>query len=50
MYDVWLNEEHSWHMLGCASAGTFFILWLLVNLLAPWIRCVLHGMNKVHKA
>jgi len=23
---------------------------LLVNQLAPWIRCVFHGNNKVHRA
>jgi len=37
-------------MLGCASAGKFYFLSLLVNQLAPWIRCVFHGNNKVHIA
>jgi len=27
-------------MLGCGSAGKFNFLSLLVNQLAPWIRCV----------
>ena len=37
-------------MLGCGSAGMFYFLSLLVNQLAPWIRCVFHGNNKVHRA
>jgi len=37
-------------MLGCGSAGKFNFLSLLVNQLAPWIRCVFHGNNKVHRA
>jgi len=37
-------------MLGCGSAGKFNYLSLLVNQLAPWIRCVFHGNNKVHRA
>jgi len=37
-------------MLGSGSAGKFHFLSLLVNQLAPWIRCVFHGKNKVHKA
>ena len=37
-------------MLGCGSAGKFYFLSLLVNQLGPWIRCVPHGNNKVHKA
>jgi len=37
-------------MLGCGSAGIFYFLSLLVNQLAPWIRCVFHGNNKVHRA
>ena len=37
-------------MLGCGSAGKFYFLSLLVNQLAPWIRCVFHGSNKVHRA
>jgi len=37
-------------MLGCGSAGKFYFLSLLVNQLARWIRCVLHGNNKVHRA
>jgi len=37
-------------MLGCGSAGKFYFLSLLVNQLAPWIRCALHGNNKVHRA
>ena len=37
-------------MLGCGSAGKFHFLSLLVNQLAPWIRCVFHGNNKVHRA
>jgi len=37
-------------MLGCGSAGKFYFLSLLVNQLAPWIRCVFHGNNKVHRA
>jgi len=36
-------------MLGCGSAGNFYFLSLLVNQLAPWIRCVFHGNNKVHR-
>jgi len=37
-------------MLGCGSAGKFYFLSLLVNQLAPWIRCVFHGNNKANKA
>ena len=37
-------------MLGCGSAGKFYFLSLNVNELAPWIRCVFHGSNKVHRA
>jgi len=37
-------------MLGCSSAGKLYFLSLLVNQLAPWIRCVCHGNNKVHRA
>jgi len=37
-------------MLGCGSAGKFYFLSLLVNQLAPWIQCVFHGNNKVHRA
>ena len=37
-------------MLGCGSAGKFYFLSLLVNQLPPWIRCVFHGNNKVHRA
>jgi len=37
-------------MLGFGSAGKFSFLSLLVNQLAPWIRCVFHGNNKVHRA
>jgi len=39
-------------MLGCGSAGkfNFLSLGLLVNQLAPWIRCVFHGNNKVYRA
>jgi len=37
-------------MLGCGSAGKFYFLSLLVNQLAPWIRCICHGNNKVHRA
>jgi len=48
--NVWLNKYYSWHMLGCCSAGKFYFLSLLVNQLAPWIRCVFHGNNKVHRA
>jgi len=48
--NVWLNDCHSWHMLGCSSAGKFYFLSLLVNQLAPWIRCVSHGNNKAHRA
>jgi len=47
---VWLNKWHSWHMLGCGSEGKFYFLSLLVNQLTPWIRCVFHGNNKVHRA
>jgi len=36
-------------MLGCGSAGKFYLLSLHVNQLAPWIRCVFHGNNKVHR-
>ena len=37
-------------MLGSGSAGKFNFSLLLVNQLAPWIRCVCRGNNKVHKA
>jgi len=37
-------------MLGSGSAGKFYFLSLLVNQLAPWIRFVCHGNNKVHRA
>ena len=37
-------------MLGCGSAGTFYFLSLLMNQLAPWMRCVFHGNNKVYRA
>jgi len=37
-------------MLGCDSAGKFYFLSLHVDQLAPWIRCVFHGNNKVHRA
>jgi len=40
-------------MLGCGSAGKFYflsLLHLLVNQLAPWIGCVFHDNNKVHRA
>jgi len=37
-------------MLGSGSAGKFYFLSLLVNDLAPWIRCVFHGNNKVKGA
>jgi len=37
-------------MLGCGSAGKFYFLSLLVNQLAPWIRCVSHGNNKLRRA
>ena len=37
-------------MLGCGSAGKFHFLSLFVNQLTPWIRCVFHGNNKVHRA
>ena len=37
-------------MLGSGSAGKFYFLSLLVNQLAPWIRCVFHDNNKVHRA
>ena len=37
-------------MLGCGSAGKFYFLSLLVNQLAPWIRCVFHGNNKLRRA
>jgi len=37
-------------MLDCSSAGKFYFLSLLVNQLAPWIRCVFHGNNNVHRA
>jgi len=37
-------------MLDSGSAGKFNYLSLLVNQLAPWIRCVCHGNNKVHSA
>jgi len=37
-------------MLGCSSAGKLYFLSLLVNQLEPWIRCVFHGNNKVHRA
>ena len=35
---------------GTGSAGKFYFLSLLVNQLAPWIRCVFHGKNKVYRA
>ena len=37
-------------MLGSGSAGKFYFLSVLVKKLAPWIRCVCHGNNKVHRA
>jgi len=38
-------------MLGCGSAGKFYFLSLLVNQLAPWIRCVFHvNNNKMRRA
>jgi len=37
-------------MQGCGEAGKFYSLSLLVSHLGPWIRCVFHGNNKVHKA
>jgi len=37
-------------MLGSGSAEKFYFLSLLVNQLAPWIQCVCHGNNKVHRA
>jgi len=37
-------------MLSCGSVGKFYFLSLLVNQLAPWIQCVFHGNNKVHRA
>jgi len=37
-------------MLGCGSTEKFYFLSLLVNQLAPWIRCIFHGSNKVHRA
>jgi len=36
-------------MLGCGSTGKFSFLSLFVNQLAPWIRYVFHGNNKVHR-
>jgi len=36
-------------MLGCGSAGKFYFLSLLVNQWEPWIWCVSHGNNKVHR-
>jgi len=37
-------------MLDCGSAGKFYFLSLHVNQLAPWIRCVFYGNNKLHRA
>jgi len=37
-------------MIGCGLAGKFYFFSLLVNQLAPWIRCVFNGNNKVHRA
>jgi len=37
-------------MLGCGSEGKFYFLSLLEKQLAPWIRCVFPGNNKVHRA
>jgi len=37
-------------MLECGSAGKLYFLSLLVNQLAPWIRCVFHDNNKVLRA
>jgi len=37
-------------MLGSGSAGKLYFLSLLVNQLAPWLRCVFHSNNKVHRA
>ena len=37
-------------MLGCALAEKFYFLSLHVNQLVPWIRCVFHGNNKVHRS
>ena len=31
-------------------SGKVYFLSLLVNQLAPWIRCVFHDDNKVHRA
>jgi len=36
-------------MIGCDSAGKFYFFSLHVIQLAPWIRCVFHGNNKVHR-
>jgi len=36
-------------MIDCGSVGKFYFLSLLVNQLAPWIRCVFHDNNKVHR-
>jgi len=36
--------------LGSGSVGKFYFLSLLVNQLVPWISCVCHGNNKVHRA
>ena len=36
-------------MLGCGSARKFYFLSLLLNQLAPLIRCVFHGNKKVHR-
>jgi len=37
-------------MPDCGSARKLYFLSLLVNQLAPRIRCVFHGNNKVHRA
>ena len=37
-------------MLGSGLAGKFYFLSSHLNQLAPWIRCVFHGNNKVHRA
>jgi len=47
---VWLNKYHIWHILGCGPVGKFYFLSVLANQLAPWIRCVFHDNNKVHRA
>jgi len=37
-------------MLGYGSAVKFYFLSLHVNQMTPWIQCIFHGNNKIHRA